>query len=77
MTAAELVAQARENRPDQPPPNLTTLDRGLRKLLRTLLSAFDYDGMTHSGPGVVCRTLAVLLAEVEDLERRHTDREWI
>lgn len=71
MTAEELVAQARENRPLGPPPNLVAIDRSLRRLLRTLLSAFDYDAMVESGPGVVCRTLAALLAEIEDLQQRH------
>lgn len=43
MTAEELVAQARENRPAEPPPSLGGIDQGLRKLLRPLLSAFAYD----------------------------------
>jgi hypothetical protein len=71
MTVEELVAQAREHRPDEPPPALSGVDNGLRKLLRTLLSAFDYDAKVESGPGVVCRALAAILAEVEDLQRRH------
>jgi hypothetical protein len=71
MTLEELVAQARANRPGGPPPSLAGVDRGLRKLLRTLLSAFDYDAMVESGPGLVCRTLAALLAEIEDLQQRH------
>lgn len=69
MTAEELVAQARQNRPEGPPPSLAAIDQSLRKLLRTLLSAFDYDASVESGPGVVCRTLAALLAEIEDLQR--------
>ena len=72
MTAEELVAQAREHRPDEPPPSLAAVDQSLRRLLRTLLSGFDYDAMVQSGPGVVCRTLAALLAEVEDLRRAQT-----
>jgi hypothetical protein len=71
MTVEELVAQAREHRPDKPPPALSGVDNGLRKLLRTLLSGFNYDADVHSGPGVVCRALAAILAEVEDLQRRH------
>lgn len=70
MTAEELIAQARENRPGEPPPSLATVDRGLRRLLRTLLSGLDYDAVVDSSPGVVCRTLAAVLAEIEDLQRR-------
>jgi hypothetical protein len=71
MTLEELVVQARENRPGELPPSLAGVERGLRKLLRTLLSGFDYDARVESGPGVVCRTLAALLAEIEDLQRPH------
>lgn len=60
MSLEELVAQARESRPSL---------AGLRKLFRTLLSAFDDDAMLESGPGVVCRALA----EVGDLRQRHRD----
>jgi hypothetical protein len=71
MTVEELVAQAREHRPEEPPPSLAGVDNALRKLLRTLLSGFNYHAAVHSGPGVVCRAIAAILAEVEDLERRH------
>jgi len=43
-------------------------------MLRTLLSGFDYDAMAKRGPGVICRALAAVLAEVEDLQRRHLAR---
>lgn len=72
MTARELAAQAREHRPAEPPPSLASVEQGLRKLLNTLLSGFDYEAQVFSGPGVVCRTLAAILAEVEDLKRLQT-----
>ena len=72
MTARELAAQARAQRPAEPPPSLANVEQGLRKLPNTLLRGFDYEAHVFSGPGVVCRTLAAILAEVEDLKRRET-----
>lgn len=69
MNARELAAQARAYRPTDPPPSLASVENGLRKLLNTLLSAFDYEAEVASGPGVVCRALAAILADVQDLKR--------
>ena len=77
MTAEKIVAQARENRPRGPPPNLATIDRGLRKLLRTMLSGIRLRRDRGGPPGRACSTLAVVLAEVEDLQRRHRDRRGV
>jgi hypothetical protein len=70
MTTAEIVAQARQNRPADPPPSLIHVEQALRMLLNTLLSGFDYDAHVMSGPGVVCRALAAILSEVENVQRR-------
>lgn len=72
MNARALAAQARENRPSEAPPSLASVEHGLRKLLNTLLHGFDYEAETFSGPGVVCRALAAILAEIEDLRRMQT-----
>jgi hypothetical protein len=69
MTADQLIAEAAENRPAIPPPSLDNVERGLRKLLESMLAAFDYDAQFGSGAAQACRVHALLIAEVQALRR--------
>ena len=69
MTADKLVAEAHANMPE-PSPSLANIDRRLRQMLSNLLAAFDYETEADSSPAHICRALAVVLAEVEDLQQR-------
>lgn len=69
MNTSQLIAEARANRPGEPAPSLDHVEQALRRLLNTLLSGLNYDARTDSGPATVCRYLAAILAEVEDVQR--------
>ena len=70
MTVDELVAEARLNMP-VPSPSLSHVNNRLRQMLSNLLAAFDYEAEEDSSSAVICRALAMILAEVEDLQRMH------
>ena len=69
MTAEKLIGQARANMPHGQ-PSFANVELRLRRLLEGLLLGNDYDGNPDGGPAHLCRSLAVILAEVEDLQRR-------
>lgn len=69
MTADQLIAEAAENRPSEPPPSLENVERGLRRLLESMLAAFDYTAQFGSGAAQACRIHALLIAEVRALQR--------
>lgn len=71
MTADELIAEAAENRPPEPPPSLDNVERGLRQLLESMLAAFDYGAQSGTGAAQACRIHALLIAEVRALRRMH------
>jgi hypothetical protein len=70
VTADKLVTEAHLNMPVAS-PSLADVDRRLRQMLCNLLAAFDYEAEADSSPAHICRALAVILAEVEDLQRMH------
>lgn len=70
MTAAKLIAEARANIPLAGPPTFANVQRRLRRLLEALLLGNDYDGNPDGGPAHLCRMIAVILAEVEELQRQ-------
>ena len=69
MTADQLIAEAAENRPPEPPPALENVEHGLRQLLESMLAAFDYQSESGSGAAHACRVHALLIAEVQALRR--------
>lgn len=69
MNAATLIAQARVNMPLPCAPDVAQVERRLRRLLEGLLRGFDYDADPNCSAAHACRALAVILAEVEDLQR--------
>lgn len=69
MTSDQLIAEAAENRPAEPPPSLDNVERGLRKLLESMLAAFNYESQFDSGAAQACRIHALLIAEVQALRR--------
>lgn len=69
MTADQLIAEAAENRPPGPSPSLEHVERGLRRLLGSMLAAFSYDTEFDSGAAQACRVHAMLIAEVQALRR--------
>jgi hypothetical protein len=69
MTADQLIAEAAENRPPEPPPSLDNVERGLRQLLESMLAAFNYESQFGSGAAQACRVHALLIAEVRALRR--------
>lgn len=69
MTADQLIAEAAENRPPEPPPSLENVERGLRRLLESMLAAFDYKAQFSGGAAQACRVHALLIAEVQALRR--------
>lgn len=71
MTADQLIAEAAENRPPDPPPSLENVEHGLRRLLESMLSAFDYKAQFSSGAAQACPIHALLIAEVQALRRTH------
>lgn len=71
MTANQLIAEAAENRPADPPPSLDNVERGLRQLLESMLAAFNYTAQFSSGAAQACRVHALLIAEVQALRRMH------
>lgn len=71
MTAEKLIAEARLNMPLDGSPNLANVERRMRRLLESLLLGNDYDANPNSAPAHLCRTLAVILTELEDLRRAH------
>lgn len=73
MTADQLITEAAENRPADPPPSLDDVERGLRRLLESMLSAFDYGAQFSSGAALACRGHALLIAEVQALRRMHAN----
>ncbi len=72
MTADQLIAEAVENRPPAPPPSFDNVECGLRKLLESMLAAFNYEAEFGSGAAQACRVHALLIAEVQALRRRPT-----
>lgn len=73
MTADQLIAEAAENRPPEPPPSLDNVERGLRHLLESMLTVFDYKTQFESGAALACRVHAMLIAEVQALRRMHAN----
>jgi hypothetical protein len=71
MTADRLAAEARANQSETSPPALKPVEQSLRKPLATLLKGFDYEANLYDGPAHICRVIAAILAEVQDLQRRH------
>ena len=65
------ASQARESRPSEPPPRLSGVDRTFRQLLSVLLKGYDCEENMETGVGLLCRTLASMIAQIEDLQRRH------
>lgn len=70
MTAEELIAEARANRPPEPGPSLANVDRVLRRILAALLQGSDLEPRADRGRMWLCQTLAAILVEVEDLQQR-------
>ena len=70
MTADQLIAEARENRPKEPPPELWKVEHTLRRLLAAMLHNVDYDAEPESGEAKLCRIVAALTAEVQALQRQ-------
>ena len=54
MTADQLIAEAAENRPPEPPPSLDNVERGLRQLLESMLPPST---TRHNSPAVPCRSV--------------------
>jgi hypothetical protein len=75
MTPDQLIAQAAENRPSDPPPSLDNVERGLRQLLEAMLAAFNYEAEFGSGAAHACRIHAMLLAEVRAIRRMQSSRQ--
>lgn len=73
MTADQLIAEAVENQPPEPSPSLDNVERGLRRLLESMLAAFDYNAQFSSGAAQACRVHALLIAEVQALRRMHAN----
>ncbi len=69
MTVDELIDEAAENRPADPPPSLDNIERGLRRLLESMMAAFDYATHSNTGAAEACRIHALLIAEVRALRR--------
>lgn len=70
MTADELIAEARANRPPEPAPELWKVEHTLRRLLASMLHSFNYDAEPESGEAKLCRVVAAVTAEVQALQRR-------
>lgn len=69
MTADQLIAEAAENRPPEPPPSLEHVERGLRQLLESILAAFNYEAASGSGAAHACRIHAMLISELQAVRR--------
>lgn len=72
MTADQLIAEAAEHRPAEPPPSLEYVERGLFRLLESMLAAFDYQEQFNSGAANACRVHALLISEIRAIRRMYT-----
>jgi len=67
MTADKLISEARVNMPRPQPPSVANVERRLRSVLGTLLLGNDYDADPNAAVAHLCRAIATILVEVEDL----------
>jgi len=74
MTPDKLITEARINMPRPQPPSVANIERSLRGVLGSLLLGNDYDRNPSADLGHLCRAIATILVEVEDLRRSSTSR---
>jgi len=72
MTPDKLIAEARINMPRPQPPSMANIERSLRGVLGSLLLGNDYDRNPNAALGHLCRAIATILVDVEDLRRSST-----